>query len=1347
MANNNDLTGSVKFFLSSLPSCPMIPHNNLTALSSHRALVQSIYRTSNAQLHQGSCGQINDVSTDANSSGGIDVDVKEADTPKAGNKRQWRSFSMDNTGGMSAGSETREHAHISVSQPILKDGFYFTVCNNLNHRIPIVDKYSVKEYHLVVPQSEMHLIIDAVRFSYGVTIRSKSYSITEYNSCQHILEIHRGGIVLHAKILIEPKFGENVSLSLEDFQKEEMQKELDRKNKKKKRKSDPLMYNIKGTIDAISPILGVSANCDHDPFALMELYDQENDLSLTASVVIKGTNALVCQSGLHPGTTIQLKNVRRQKWHVPQSLQTGDRERLWHRAPSHVFVVSDPRSILWDAQDATERHVNLDNHEGSEKKDKNHDDNFSSLPLPSTVWPLASIQGRVSSVKYIMEKHAGKIIHYLILLPPTGSCHDESAHPVSIKLYLTYFPLSLALSLGIRKGALVRVTNIHKVNSPVLSTMNASRTVQSTSVLEIDGRSSKYLCFGACIRSTVSILETTSESEFSFDCMDEYANGMIPPHPVASDVLTHVFKQKKQSYFEIEWMSLARKLFSRRFGHLDELTVERTLKKLIAREVKAEMCEARRRKRDPYSEWFDHACDESPDDAISCTCEASDRNRFKVAYPCVISLELLKQLSMREMDNILSRHCEGLDEKMDQTDQVGIGCTASVHFNAKRLANFLKVNADTKIYFGGIVRDTNSHGQITKVESSSCIYNLSPILKAGCDSPRFLYEKGMFVLIKVHSVVVSCIYLGVNTSPGCTQCRTIDHTDLPPMVTIDGDNRSFGGPSRIVSIDHHNFAVSLQIQYRLGDVISLASSNEKYQNSHVTASKEEAMRHPGGWIGRLSRQRWRVRKETQHYYTGCQITVSYSNCSTTHYNCIALHMPQSTDIKLRIPLDLSLYDTFLGQNFLQNIPRRVLALASAWQYVAESQYSPLISGGWNELQDSFDREEELDEVLIRFPLNCDHTQAVAVDNLSFAFSSVHNARGTFPSLVTSGKSVFNYYGGSTFYKGMLDNRLCRKCIPVRDDRRTNYCEATIPDDLISGLPTTSIDTFQYMKSFTSGSKSVQLINRSFKIKNAHLSKIRFCRARAECSRCYKALIRDSKGTHQSFWHCPLPISTIMNKRPQRKKTLPSLSKRRRNTNLVCPSGCDRRYAYIKWELSGILKDYTGTAKLYSERETTILLLGTSCRVDVIEEGAWHCANGITYQAGLSLPAELSLELEKHKRNTAMRSRGWDVTSGINLSKEYRACYELHHHCSFSEELRRKMDFLCQPKIPKKDNSHVVQSTEISLVTAFGNEQGVMKSNDSSMMTAGIELILTDCFQKNDEENDEGWSIMNSILSV
>jgi len=66
--------------------------------------------------------------------------------------------------------------------------------------------------------------------------------------------------------------------------------------------------------------------------------------------------------------------------------------------------------------------------------------------------------------------------------------------------------------------------------------------------------------------------------------------------------------------------------------------------------------------------------------------------------------------------------------------------------------------------------------------------------------------------------------------------------------------------------------------------------------------------------------------------------------------CHSSSLPQTTDFKLRIPLNQNSYDHFATSNNLGILPKHVISMAPlAWQYIAATHFSHLVSGGWDEL--------------------------------------------------------------------------------------------------------------------------------------------------------------------------------------------------------------------------------------------------------------------------------------------------------------------------------------------------------------------------------------------------------------
>ena len=197
------------------------------------------------------------------------------------------------------------------------------------------------------------------------------------------------------------------------------------------------LYTIVATVDAVSPIIAAQTS---DPFALLELYDcggsgDEGTATegsppsppLTAVAVLRGRSALSYHPAIQPGDELVLMGARRRRWHVPRSFRgtrkrAGAPERLVGRAPTHVLVVDETSTVRWAGRDGSSNDNKNGNRDGKgsvgggsaaaaetmtalapprdEGGEGREDDYYVPPPLPSTVVPLTSVQGIVTSVRW-----------------------------------------------------------------------------------------------------------------------------------------------------------------------------------------------------------------------------------------------------------------------------------------------------------------------------------------------------------------------------------------------------------------------------------------------------------------------------------------------------------------------------------------------------------------------------------------------------------------------------------------------------------------------------------------------------------------------------------------------------------------------------------------------------------------------------------------------------------------------------------------------------------------------------------------------------------------------------------
>ena len=372
----------------------------------------------------------------------------------------------------------------------------------------------------------------------------------------------------------------------------------------------------------------------------------------------------------------------------------------------------------------------------------------------------------------------------------------------------------------------------------------------------------------------------------------------------------------------------------------------------------------------------------------------------------------------------------------------------------------------------------------------------------------------------------------------------------------------------------------------------------------------------------------------------------------------------------------------------------VVHLASAWRAMAEDgRLSPILSGGCDEYVGESTAGDG--SVFVRIPRSACKVSArgyvrfeCQLDEATSYFVLKQRPRSTYdegppfmhPSISLSfglercpSAPLLDYIGGEKFLPGMLDRRRRRQVLG------DGGALTPIPESL-SGVPTFTLadvhlDLCRDLKGETgtplsSSSLAPSLVRR---IPAVHLvGGMSFCRARAECLRCFKPLHlpkrggregggplgNSSKGAHhqivsgvvaevklektpdteegkRSFWHLPLlrgePNNADKNtgpffeaidtgrkregQKPSQRQKMSSFTQMR--SELRCPSGCPIEDAAIKWECSAVVDDGTGQAKLHAEREAASALLQAGAdSTRIIEEGAWLTESGVVFQRSI-----------------------------------------------------------------------------------------------------------------------------------
>jgi hypothetical protein len=271
----------------------------------------------------------------------------------------------------------------------------------------------------------------------------------------------------------------------------------------------------------------------------------------------------------------------------------------------------------------------------------------------------------------------------------------------------------------------------------------------------------------------------------------------------------------------------------------------------------------------------------------------------------------------------------------------------------------------------------------------------------------------------------------------------------------------------------------------------------------------------------------------------------------------------------------------------------------------------------------------------------------------------------------------HFEGGLKFFPGMLDLRCRRRELLQHDSNQICDVPAigeqlSLPSESVSGIPESTLADFHWdicldVAQRTKDKVAPSLVRR---IRRARMLGVTFCRARAECTQCFKMLcpekgirghdddsrasigepqsgvvryaqIPDQKRIDKSFWNNPIPIAannkgcsqsdnsitidaftesredegeldiTHEPKNPV-KSRVDTASLAPYGSKLRCPSGCHVSHGAIKWECSGVIDDGTGQAKLMADRNVVLTLLGAGLDVKSIEEGAWHSDSGIMF---------------------------------------------------------------------------------------------------------------------------------------
>eukprot|EP00956_Cyclotella_meneghiniana_P004704 scaffold5801_cov56-Cyclotella_meneghiniana.AAC.3 len=1157
-----------------------------------------------------------------------------------------------------------------------------------------------------------------------------------------VAEVHRGGLAIkadenYATTTITQNQQNEPTLTLKMFSTKE---QVDSTSKKRKTSKG---LNVSATVDAVSPIF------THDserPFALMELYQSDNTTTYSVVAVIRGEHALCMHAAIHPGQNITLMGVVSRSWKVPEGFRQMYKnnkvkndhlepffERLYQRTPDRVILIDDPNCIHFD-------------HEYNERT------------LPSTVKPLTSVDGCIESVNYYrysstrMDGKTENILHFVTLksfshqnkLDDYQEYYDSDGNDESdmscrtVRINLIKYSLSPHVLLGLQPGAILRAINIHRITSQT--------SLQETYV--------------ACLRSTVSIeccaTDSNSHPKLYF-VFNVPPFKMVPNHRIAKILRSSSSNSIPSTRYFVE-DSLRLKIQQLDFIHdPDELT--RQLGMLMLHHYKtSESYETSKptisqvsNMRDPYSEFFDHAhydnCEmqnecgnyNRPDFSNFCCQENSVRNA-----PNIVRLNVLRDTCVQDFTKRIATFCSN-------DSRVSSGSTSSYHYYS------------SKVY---------SWGQVNLTEQNSVFAGF--VVHENCKIPFLVHVNGLDKLedrylgwIQVKSALVSCLCLGRiqcneqdrSNDDSITQQMSADTLRFLPSSPTDekiiGHNFVFAVSELVfigsiqfiaipVAIDKCDIRRSIRNKCTLPKQ-SAISIQDCLKQTCINQDNTSAI----SIVGRLTRQRFQFRKSKRaQYYEGWSITLSDID---ENNSSISASFLQTVEVYVRVPVEkpsdflwITLKATLRcmlqsndpktsGSHLdpLKKVSSDQLAMGLAFLRVSECNSThPILCGGWESCNNQLLAESE----------TCSTIQTVSV-HVKVPFASREIAKlgyqrfrchledleafitlkaYTIPQSPCQSDWLDCRINTGKFLPGMLNRRMCRVKSPIANTSQllTAKNQHNPLQSLNDDIPTVSLLEIhqQVCKVLSEEQPSYLLPSLLIRIHKARILGINFCRARAECTQCFEFLI---------------------------------FSSRSNDSVLVCPSGCGASHAAIKWECSAVIDDCTGQAKLYAERESALLLLGSALDVDAVERGAWTSQDGVFFQPALPPSSylqrcikEASSEAKKHNTQMMKEDREkyfkskpattYDFISTFPLAKSE---YLLQQYCRqwYQKHYDLNLDLFCRCK-PLSNEVTSVNRSEIQVAKAvdgYGLDFGVVQT----CTLPPLKLVLEDaCTSLLDSDN-------------
>ena len=765
--------------------------------------------------------------------------------------------------------------------------------------------------------------------------------------------------------------------------------------------------------------------------------------------------------------------------------------------------------------------------------------------------------------------------------------------------------------------------------------------------------------------------------------------------------------------------------------------------------------------RNPYAEFFDHAGGDlleidAPGTEGLCGCRISREEQSSLFSPVFVGLNDIRMKCL----HLLAERFSSLINSSGVTR----GWTGSIELNRNELWTELRGQergfSDSALYTGGYVSELTADRSTTaSISDKNCQL---PVSFAHCA----VAELGDFIVGCVESVVISCLcivapekrdipgFINTHERTSNSAMAYVQETSLPPLNTASFNvGKGLMGCCALVRHDCHILVAAVQIRcdspFPLGFAspakVRLSFLNEDDQKE--TCSIEECLLPMGTSRDSLSfnsiksilvRRRFRYTRIQSNGVSNCCI-ITLSNMPVERNSKLSdVICPQTIDLKIGIPCDVSTLISFKRSlaSLLSTdicILEDQQALGACWWIIADSgKTCALVYGGWDELVNGSNAANTA--VHVRFPLTALSIGGRGYARFACNSNELQASLHSYNSESTDGAIVrilpFDFVGGSKFIDGMLSQRPYRRRVFGSESPPRIIGELFYPPS--NGVPSCTLSDLFLLVCKVLRDENPTIMSPSLvrRLTGAHFLGVSFCQVQCICNRCFKPLIdtspkrkseknpKESKKDEPSFWHLPHDMNAS---RPV-KNTTSNRQSHILKSKLRCPNKCPIEAYEVKWECSGILDDGTGQAKLYSERNAALTLLGMKAQViEWIEEGIWCISNG-TIRFNKSIPPTRELQECVRIASSQKRSKGDPLKC---LTPAVRAEYLLQQHCRSSSRPRRKLDYLIRCK-PLADNIKHLNHTMVEEFISDKRRGNVFSGEVATYSLPPLKLQLVDC---------------------